>query len=39
MITAELAAALREPARLLAEDWLSRAGEDGQQLLAAYRAG
>ena len=39
MVTPELAAALREPARLLAEDWLSRAGEDGRQLLAAYRAG
>ena len=34
----ELIAALREPARLLTEDWLARAGEDGQRLLAAFRA-
>jgi TRAP-type C4-dicarboxylate transport system substrate-binding protein len=38
-VTPELAAALREPARALTEDWLGRAGEDGQRLLSAYRPG
>lgn len=37
-VSPELAAALREPARILTEDWLGRAGEDGQRLLEAYRA-
>lgn len=36
--TPELVAGLREPSRLLTEDWLGRAGEDGQRLLAAFRA-
>jgi TRAP-type C4-dicarboxylate transport system substrate-binding protein len=36
--TPELMAGLREPSRQLTEDWLQRAGEDGQRLLAAYRA-
>jgi TRAP-type C4-dicarboxylate transport system substrate-binding protein len=36
--TPELTAGLREPARQLTEDWLGRAGEDGQRLLAAFRA-
>ncbi|MBY0335591.1 MAG: TRAP transporter substrate-binding protein [Acetobacteraceae bacterium] len=36
--TAELLAGLREPARVLTEEWASRAGEEGQRLLSAYRA-
>jgi TRAP-type C4-dicarboxylate transport system substrate-binding protein len=36
--TPELVAGLREPSRQLTEDWLGRAGEDGQRLLAAFRA-
>ena len=36
--TPELLAGLREPSRQLTEDWLQRAGEDGQRLLAAFRA-
>jgi TRAP-type C4-dicarboxylate transport system substrate-binding protein len=36
--TPELLAGLREPSRQLTEDWLARAGEDGQRLLAAFRA-
>lgn len=36
--TPELLAGLREPSRLMTEDWLARAGEDGQRLLAAFRA-
>lgn len=36
--TPELVAGMREPSRQLTEDWLGRAGEDGQRLLAAFRA-
>jgi TRAP-type transport system periplasmic protein len=33
-----LAESLREPARVLTEDWLQRAGPEGRALLDAYRA-
>lgn len=36
--SAELVAAMREPSRVMTEEWMARAGEDGQRLLAAYRA-
>ena len=36
--TPELMAGLREPSRVLTEEWVQRTGEDGQRLLAAYRA-
>lgn len=36
--TPELVAGLREAQRILAEEWVARAGEEGQRLLAAYRA-
>lgn len=36
--TPDLLAGLREPSRLLTEEWIQRAGEEGQRLLAAYRA-
>ena len=36
--TPDLLAALREPSRVLTEEWVARAGEEGQRLLAAYRA-
>ena len=35
--TPELLAGLREPSRVLTEEWVARAGEDGQRLLAAFR--
>lgn len=37
-VTPALAEALREPSRLLTEDWLQRAGAEGRALLEAYRA-
>jgi TRAP-type C4-dicarboxylate transport system substrate-binding protein len=36
--TSELAAGLREPSRILTEEWVQRAGEEGQRLLTAYRS-
>ncbi len=36
--TPELVAGLREPSRVLTEEWVARAGEEGQRLLAAFRA-
>ena len=36
--TPALLAALREPSRVMTEEWVARAGEDGQRLLTAFRA-
>lgn len=35
--TPELLAGLREPSRVLTGEWVARAGEEGQRLLAAFR--
>ncbi len=37
-MSAALAYSLREPSRVLTEDWLTRAGPEGRALLDAYRA-
>ncbi|MCS6892623.1 MAG: TRAP transporter substrate-binding protein [Rhodovarius sp.] len=37
-VSPALAEALREPSRILTEDWLARAGAEGRALLEAYRA-